>query len=245
MANFCTRCGKPLVDGQPCDCCQKDEVVTASFFKTVLDIIKHPVEGFLESVEDETSKSGLILMGAEALLSGLFLFVVINKIISVTMSGISAFTNAGSSVSSQAPSAGGFLIYGILISAISSLVISGLVLGLMKAMAKAEINWFQSCQITGLKSLGASMGFILGILGIVLGLYQFSLIAIVIGSVLGYIYFIAGMVSYPDTNRDVVPYVILIVVVVSTIVAYFVLKEFVLSSLMNSSSSLRSLQNIL
>ncbi|OLR60342.1 hypothetical protein BHF70_04495 [Anaerostipes sp. 494a] len=115
----------------------------------------------------------------------------------------------------------------------------------MKAMAKAEINWFQSCQITGLKSLGASMGFILGILGIVLGLYQFSLIAIVIGSVLGYIYFIAGMVSYPDTNRDVVPYVILIVVVVSTIVAYFVLKEFVLSSLMNSSSSLRSLQNIL
>ena len=54
-------------------------------------------------------------------------------------------------------------------------MIAALVMGLMKAMAEADINWFQSCQIAGMRSLGLSLGWILGILGLFLGMYQFLL----------------------------------------------------------------------
>ena len=33
----------------------------------------------------------------------------------------------------------------------AALVIAALVMGLMKAMAEADINWFQSCQIVGMR----------------------------------------------------------------------------------------------
>lgn len=241
MANFCTKCGKPLVDGQPCDC-SLEEAATPNFFQTVFGIIKAPVDGFLEAVENENSKNGLILMGIEALLTGLYLYITAQKIVSATMSGVSGLL--GSSVNSQIPSVGGLMFNGMLIAAITSLVISGLVMGLMKTMAKEEINWLQSCQITGLRSIGCSMGLIFAILGIITGLYQFSIIALVLGMVLGYLYFIIGMYAYAETEKNMMPYIILIIMIISTIVSYFVLKEMILSSLLNGASSLRSLENI-
>ena len=39
-------------------------------------------------------------------------------------------------------------------------MIAALVMGLLKAMAEADINWFQSCQIAGMRSLGLSLGWI-------------------------------------------------------------------------------------
>ena len=55
-------------------------------------------------------------------------------------------------------------------------MIAALVMGLMKAMTGADINWFQSCQIAGMRSLGLSLGWILGILGLFLGMYQFAIL---------------------------------------------------------------------
>lgn len=242
MANFCTKCGKPLVDGQSCDCGMEEEI-SKNFFRMVLEIIKAPADGLLEAVEDEKSKNGLILMGIEALLAGLYLYIMAQKLIATAVSGVSGLLGT-SSIGTQMPDVTGLLLNGILITAVSSLITSGLVMGLMKGMAKEDINWFQSCQITGLRSLGCSMGWILGILGIFLGLYSFSLIVIVIGSVLGYLYFIVGICAYADTNKNMIPYILLIIMVVSTLVSYFILKEIVFSSLLNGASSLQSLENI-
>lgn len=276
MANFCTKCGRKLVDGQPCPCTlteetvqeeqvtyeqpQEEEVqyyeektteekqdVTAAaknFLSAILDMIKRPSSGLSESVQDETSKVGLIMMGVEAVLAGLYLYMLVSKVISATMSGISSFTGT-SAAASQGPSAGGFLMYGIIITLIASLVVSGLVLGLMKTMGHAEMNWLQSCQIAGFKGLGSSIGWILAILGLVLGLYSFSILSIAVGAVLGFIYFVSAMMSYPGVKKDAVAYVALITMLVTTFVSYFVLKEFVFSSLLNSAgSSLNSLQSI-
>lgn len=252
MANFCTKCGAPLVDGQPCQCCQGEEDNNVyvqygkNVFQMILEIIKHPVDGFLESVEDEDSKIGLILMGIEAILSGLFLYVLVYKIYSAAYSASSSimgtsFTNAVSN-QMQVPSAGGFLIKGLIVSVIISLIVSVLVLGLMKALCKAEINWLQSCQITGMKSLGASLGLILAILGTIVGLYAFAIIVFLVGTVLGYIYFAADMISYPGTSKNAVVYSMLILVIIMTIVGGFITTEMLISA---GTSSLQSLENIL
>ena len=112
---------------------------------------------------------------------------------------------------------------------IVSLVIAALVMGLMKAVAEADINWFQSCQIAGMRSLGLSLGWILGILGLFLGMYM-----------------IVAMMSYPYTKIVMIAYVVLIPILVATFISYFVLKEFVLSSLINNGGSTTNfLNNIL
>ena len=292
MANFCTKCGKRLINGQPCTCTQQsvhdmqesaqkeaeekvketyvpepeeeviyeepiyaevpddsevldDSDVTVkeeNFFTQALDMIKHPSTGFVEAVSAKNSKNGMILMGIEAILTGLYLYVLLQKIVSATMSGINSVFGT-SRTTAQTPSLGGFFGYGIIIALIVSLVIAALAMGLMKAMAGADINWFQSCQIAGMRSLGLSLGWILGILGLFLGMYQFAILIIAVGGVLGMIYMIVAMMSYPNTKKDMIAYVVLIVSLVAAFVAYFVLKEFVLSSLINNGGSTTNLFN--
>lgn len=171
MAKFCTKCGRRLIDGQPCSCTQTQQPVhdmqesvqkevkdkAKNFCTQALEMIKHPSTGFVEAVSDKDSKNGLILMGIEAVLTGLYLYVLLQKIVSATMSGINSVFGT-SRMAAQTPSLGGFFGYGIIIAIIVSLVIATLVMGLMKAMAEADINWFQSCQIAGMRSLGLSLG---------------------------------------------------------------------------------------
>ena len=88
-----------------------------------------------------------------------------------------------------------------------------------------------------MRSLGLSLGWILGILGLFLGMYQFAILIIVVGGVLGMIYMIVAMMSYPNTKKDMIAYVVLITILVATFISYFVLKEFVLSSLINNGGS--------
>ena len=250
MAKFCTKCGRRLIDGQPCSCTQTQQPVhdmqesvqkevkdkAKNFFTQALEMIKHPSTGFVEAVSDKDSKNGLILMGIEAILTGLYLYVLLQKIVSATMSGINSVFGT-SRTAAQTPSLGGFFGYGIIIAIIVSLVI---------AMAEADINQFQSCQIAGMRSLGLSLGWILGILGLFLGMYQFAILIIVVGGVLGMIYMIVAMMSYPNTKKDMIAYVVLITILVATFISYFVLKEFVLSSLINNGGSTTNfLNNIL
>ena len=57
---------------------------------------------------------------------------------------------------------------------------------------------------------------------------------------------IVAMMSYPNTKKDMIAYVVLITILVATFISYFVLKEFVLSSLINNGGSTTNfLNNIL
>mgnify|MGYP006954321048 CR=1 FL=1 len=118
--------------------------------------------------------------------------------------------------------------------------------GINESGGRSGYQLVQSCQIAGMRSLGLSLGWILGILGLFLGMYQFAILIIVVGGVLGMIYMIVAMMSYPNTKKDMIAYVVLIPILVATFISYFVLKEFVLSSLINNGGSTTNfLNNIL
>lgn len=68
-------------------------------------------------------------------------------------------------------------------------------------------------EIFGIKSR-----MILGILGLFLGMYQFAILIIVVGGVLGMIYMIVAMMSYPNTKKDMIAYVVLIPILVATFI---------------------------
>lgn len=279
MANFCTKCGRKLIDGQPCICTQQtqeqqaqqtetnqtqgeyEEVIyedpvyaeetsditshAKNFFTQAVEMVKQPSAGFAKSVSDKDNKNGLILMGIEAILAGIYMYVLVQKIVATTLSGVNSIFGTSSSMT-QMPSLGQFFGYGVLVTIIASLVISGLVMGLMNTMGQIHMNWFQACQVAGIRSLGVSMGWILGILGLFLGMYQFSILIIAVGSVLGFIYMITALMSYPEVKKDAVAYITLITYIIAVFVTYFVIKEFFLSSLLNSVGGSSSfLSNIL
>ena len=270
MANFCTKCGTPLVNGR-CPKCDREpetkQVFTGdsqgaaeetwsggttdrgaqakdaaqNYLQAVLNIIRRPVNGFRESVADKNSKVGLIMMGLEALTSGLCVFFLIDKMVSAATAGLSSFGSYGSVVSSQLPSAGGYFIREIIFSIVLSLILSLLVWGLLKGMRRADINWFQSCQVAGVKSLGCFMGWLIAALGVITGLYVVAILALVLGMALGNIYFVAAMLNYPKVRKDGTTYAIFLLVIILAIIYFFIFTQLMTSAV---GEGLRSMENL-
>lgn len=263
MANFCTKCGTPLVDGRCPKCDPKPDTspkgdkkengedtevhpVHENYIQAILNMIRRPVTGFQESVADENSKVGLILMGIEALASGLCVFFLIDKLISKATAGLTtSYGTFGSTISSQLPSAGGYFLKEVIFSMVFALITSLLVWGLMRGMGKAEINWFQSCQIVGVKSLGCAMGWILAAVGVIVELNVFAVIVLLVGMVLGNIYYYAALFNYPKTKKDGVTYAALLIVIIMAVIMYLVLTQMMTSAIGSGLDSLNSLENLL
>ena len=271
MPKFCTKCGSALINGKCPNCDsgqpmgqqdhkpndslnqQEHEPHTAStehykeqgkaFFQNLLMIIKNPVDGLLVAAEDKNSKIGLIFMGIEAVLAGLFVFIFFSKIQGMieTLSSLSSSDVSGNLISFSflivgcllnmgenmetfgnmftntseltKPFMGGYLIREAIVVFLTSLIVSGLVYVLMRYMAHAEMNWFQSCQLVGLRSLGAAMGWLIAIIAVLLGLYNIAVIAIMLGMILSMIYLGVAMAVYPGTKRNLIPYILIVYVV--------------------------------
>lgn len=282
MPKFCTKCGSALINGKCPNCDsgqpmgqqdhkpndslnqQEHEPHTAStehykeqgkaFFQNLLMIIKNPVDGLLVAAEDKNSKIGLIFMGIEAVLAGVFVFIFFSKIQGMieTLSSLSSSDVSGNLISFSflivgcllnmgenmetfgnmftntseltKPFMGGYLIREAIVVFLTSLIVSGLVYVLMRYMAHAEMNWFQSCQLVGLRSLGAAMGWLIAIIAVLLGLYTIAVIAIMLGMILSMIYLGVAMAVYPGTKRNLIPYILLILAVVMILIVYVVMK---------------------
>lgn len=105
MAKFCTNCGKPLVDGKPCDC-EKNETQNGveqtnfnvnSILETVKGMFTRPVTTLQEFVQDQNFVSALILLGINALIVSLFVCLGAKEIISAIAGSVSSllFTMGG------------------------------------------------------------------------------------------------------------------------------------------------------
>lgn len=282
MPKFCTKCGSALINGKCPNCDsgqpmgqqnrqtndssnhQEHEPHTANagrykeegkaFFQNLLMIIKNPVDGLLVAAEDKNSKIGLIFMGIEAVLAGLFVFIFFSKIQGMmeTLSSLSSSDVSGNLVSFSflivgcllnmgenmeafgsmftnaneltKPFMGGYLVREAIVVFLTSLIVSGLVYVLMRYMAHAEINWFQSCQLVGLRSLGAAMGWLIAIIAVLLGLYTVAVTAIMLGMILSMIYLGVAMAVYPGTKRNLIPYILLILAIVMILIVYVVMR---------------------
>ena len=104
MSKFCTKCGKELKDGQTCDC-QKTTKATASSSTTTVDVkescmdcvnavkgvFTKPVETIKDFVTDNKFISGIIMIVAAAIASGIYKIATLKSIYgSSTGSGFNA-----------------------------------------------------------------------------------------------------------------------------------------------------------
>ena len=86
------------------------------------------------------------------------------------------------------------------------------------------------------------MGWLLGTIGMVMELYVFAIIILLLGVVLGNIYFVAGMLNYPKVKKDGTVYAIFLLTIIMAVITYLFLTQLVSSA---ATSGLDSLQSIL
>ena len=222
---------------------QKDYVQYGkNILKEALVLIKQPVEGFLQSVADEQNKIGLILMGIESVLSGLALYLLVNRIYSVAYSASSSIFGHSltSAVSDQLriPSAGMFFFQGFFITALISLIFTVIIFAIMRCMGKADMNWLQSCQIIGMKSLGVSIGLLVAVLSLIMGLFFFAAIGYVLGVALGQIYFMSSIMHYPAKSKTGVVYGMLVMVGIIALIVMMLFGQALLSAISSAGGSI-------
>lgn len=96
MAKFCTKCGKKLVDGQPCDCEKKEkkevketveaEVVSNNANEIVndyLDVVKgifvKPMDTMKKYAKNSKFVLALVMLGINVIVFGLFVYIFAGK----------------------------------------------------------------------------------------------------------------------------------------------------------------------
>ena len=110
MAKFCTKCGKKLEDGKPCDCCKKEvkkEVVVESktngfdfnecvnsYIEMVKGIFVKPIDTIKKFATSSNFVLGLIALAINCIVSGIFLYCIAKESINL----ISSFTGGYSSL---------------------------------------------------------------------------------------------------------------------------------------------------
>ena len=110
MAKFCTKCGKKLEDGKPCDCCKeevKKEVVVESktngfdfnecvnsYIEMVKGIFVKPIDTIKKFATSSNFVLGLIALAINCIVSGIFLYCIAKESINL----ISSFTGGYSSL---------------------------------------------------------------------------------------------------------------------------------------------------
>lgn|GEM_PF-562236 len=103
MAKFCTNCGRPLIDGQPCSCMQSDNSFvqdasqttydseisnfTMGFFKSLYEFIirffKFPVSILSQVIAKEDYKTGILFLILQIITSSLLNIIMLNRIIKI------------------------------------------------------------------------------------------------------------------------------------------------------------------
>ena len=106
MAKFCTKCGKPLKDGKPCDCEKKikEEPVSNNLGENIIDIFKNifikPFDTIKRYANKDNTKLALILSGINVLVFGLFIYFFISSFTKGIVNAINSISNSLSMFSS-------------------------------------------------------------------------------------------------------------------------------------------------
>ena len=102
MAKFCTKCGKPLEEGKPCECSNVIKTTANNLFSECLEIVKSflkkPIDTLEENVDDSKFNSSLIMIGINAIAVGLFVLVLVKELLGSMVGLMMGFSSYGSMI---------------------------------------------------------------------------------------------------------------------------------------------------
>ena len=248
MAKFCTKCGKELKEGQKCDCSKKEAVKTTTassnggVFSDFGEILKGSFAKPVTTIKEFSTESNfilaLILLGVCAVVSGIFVYVLCDTLMSAvasllgTVGGVASLLGGSSTASLGALGAANMLsvsfgdvFFTIFIYvAIYLVVLAAMLLLMTKVVFKEDTNFKQILTVVGLSSIFTTCTFIVSCIALKIN-FTLGLFIFVFGLVFGVVNLTAGSIEALKVKKDKMVYSLFASLSVAIFVLVYVLPK--------------------
>lgn len=230
MAKFCSKCGKPLEDGKPCNCEGTVKASSASqkgfgemlkeYWELVKNVFKKPVTIVEENASEDKFGVALISMGASGIMMGLFICLIMKKMVGALLSGFGSLAG-----NVDVPYVKFFLI-GFVVMAGTFALMALIGYLVFAKMFKADTSIKKMFVIIGLSSIIETVA----LAGCsVLALFELSEAIIycmsgliIVASILSMTYLIKGIDKYAKVDSNKLGYALAIMYVATLVVVYLI-----------------------
>ena len=242
MAKFCTKCGKKLEDGKPCDCCKeevKKEVVVESktngfdfnkcvnsYIEMVKGIFVKPIDTIKKFATSSNFVLGLIALAINCIVSGIFLYCIAKESINL----ISSFTGGYSSLlamssSIDVPFMKTFL-YGILFMAVGFSVTALMIYVMAGVIFKDKIDMKKAFSLVGVCSVFTTVTTIVSIILNYISI-KLMMVVLLISGIFYLTHLYQGVQETTEVDKNKLAYVFVPAISVATFVVVYVLPKII------------------
>lgn len=240
MAKFCTKCGKKLEDGKPCDCCKeevKKEVVVESktnsfdfnkcvnsYIEMVKGIFVKPIDTIKKFATSSNFVLGLIALAINCIVSGIFLYCIAKESINL----ISSFTGGYSSLlamssSIDVPFMKTFL-YGILFMAVGFSVTALMIYVMAGVIFKDKIDMKKVFSLVGVCSVFTTVTTVVSIILNYISI-KLMMVVLLISGIFYLTHLYQGVQETTEVDKNKLAYVFVPAISVATFVVVYVLPK--------------------
>lgn len=240
MAKFCTKCGKKLEDGKPCDCCKeevkKEAVVESktnsfdfnkcvnSYIEMVKGIFVKPIDTIKKFATSSNFVLGLIALAINCIVSGIFLYCIAKESINL----ISSFTGGYSSLlamssSIDVPFMKTFL-YGILFMAVGFSVTAFMIYVMAGVIFKDKIDMKKVFSLVGVCSVFTTVTTVVSIILNYISI-KLMMVVLLISGIFYLTHLYQGVQETTEVDKNKLAYVFVPAISVATFVVVYVLPK--------------------
>lgn len=245
MAKFCTKCGKPLKDGKPCDCekNKKEEVNTNNIGENIINILKEifvtPFDTIKKYSNTNNIKLAFILSGISALVFGLFTYLFMDSLNKGLTEDINELSNAlgGSLYSvSNVPFFEPFIIGVItMIAFLFALCLMSRLF--MSTVFKSEKRFRDYLSLYGNATSITILTMILACIGCFIS-YKVGIVIALIGTILYFVSTTQTLLKHYEINKERIPYSLALTITTTYIITFIVLVIAVSTVIANQTSTM-------
>ncbi len=242
MAKFCTKCGKPLEDGKPCDCINKTVVTEvgdvtldnnvgfdiSKYINTYIEILKgifiKPVDTIKRYATSNQFILAIIAIVLNSVIFGIFGYCLINE----SSSGLFSLMGLGdvgslTGMGFEVPFMRVFL-YGMVFMLVWLVVVALMIYLLAGAILKDKIDIKQAFALVGVVSVFTTITNIISILLVYISI-KIMIVVLLVALVFYLIYLYQGLADITKIDRNKLSYIFVPSVSVATFVMIYILPK--------------------
>lgn len=229
MAKFCTKCGKPLVDGKPCTCSKenvKKEVLEPSkkfdFNECVNDYVQilkgmftKPIDTIKNYASTKYFVVGIIALILSCIINGIFTYCFLSEV---------ANTNILSIIAKTEVSFMRVFSYALIFSAIQYLILGLMIYLLTAKLFKDKTDWKTCFALLGVCSIFMTVATLVSIILIYLSFNVMFIVLAVVG-LFYFLYLYHGLCEITEVDKNRIAFIFISSMAVTMFVVLYVLPK--------------------
>lgn len=237
MAKFCTKCGKPLEDGKPCDCEKNEKVTTTTtsndlgdnFLNIFKEILIKPFTTVKEYAKKENTTLALILAAINVIVFGLFTYFFLSSFVKGITNQINKIANTSSifgsssisTTSSSNISFGNSFLIGIIAMAIGLIVLTLMTKLFIGVVFKNKKSFKDYFVLYGINTPLSTLAMVIAIIASFIS-YKLALIILFLGTVLYFVNVTQCLLDNYKLNKEKASYAISLTIATTYIITIII-----------------------